>query len=42
MGLRLAIPEGIREVIGRRVARLPEECGTILGLASVLGNPAYS
>ena len=36
-GLRLAIPEGIREVIGRRVARLPEECGRMLGLASVLG-----
>jgi tetratricopeptide (TPR) repeat protein len=36
-GLRLAIPEGIREVIGRRVARLPEECGRILGLASVFG-----
>jgi predicted ATPase len=36
-GLRLAIPEGIREVVGRRVARLPEQCGTILGLASVFG-----
>src|SRR5215471_9550039 len=36
-GLRLAIPEGIREVIGRRVARLPEECGRLLGLASVFG-----
>jgi tetratricopeptide (TPR) repeat protein len=35
--LRLAIPEGIREVIGRRVARLPEECGRLLGLASVFG-----
>jgi tetratricopeptide (TPR) repeat protein len=36
-GLRLAIPEGIREVIGRRVARLPEDCGEIVGLASVFG-----
>jgi tetratricopeptide (TPR) repeat protein len=36
-GLRLAIPEGIREVIGRRVARLPEDCGNIVGLASVFG-----
>src|SRR5215468_4506357 len=35
--LPLAVPEGIREVIGRRVARLPEACGRILGLASVLG-----
>jgi tetratricopeptide (TPR) repeat protein len=36
-GLRLVIPEGIREVIGRRVARLPEECARMLGLASVFG-----
>jgi len=36
-GLRLTIPEGIREVIGRRVARLPERCGRVLGLASVFG-----
>src|SRR6266542_2725740 len=36
-GLRLAIPEGIREVIGRRVARLPEQCGRVLGLASMFG-----
>jgi tetratricopeptide (TPR) repeat protein len=36
-GLGLAIPEGIREVIGRRVARLPEPCGRVLGLASVFG-----
>jgi len=35
--LRLAIPEGIREVIGRRVARLPGECARMLGLASVFG-----
>jgi tetratricopeptide (TPR) repeat protein len=36
-GLALAIPEGIRAVIGRRVARLPEQCGKLLGLASVFG-----
>jgi tetratricopeptide (TPR) repeat protein len=36
-GLRAAIPAGIREVIGRRVARLPEECAKVLGLASVFG-----
>src|SRR5215468_4661817 len=36
-GLGLAIPEGIRAVIGRRVARLPEPCGRVLGLASVFG-----
>ena len=36
-GLGLAVPEGIRAVIGRRVARLPERCGRVLGLASVFG-----
>src|SRR6516164_272499 len=36
-GLALAIPEGIRAVIGRRVARLPAPCGKVLGLASVFG-----
>ena len=29
-GLRLAIPEGIREVIGRRVARLPDPCAKVI------------
>jgi predicted ATPase len=33
----LALPEGIREVIGRRTARLPEPCGRVLGLASMFG-----
>jgi tetratricopeptide (TPR) repeat protein len=33
----LAIPVGIREVIGRRVTSLPEQCGRVLGLASVFG-----
>jgi predicted ATPase len=36
-GLGLAIPEGIRAVIGRRVARLSEPCGRVLGLASMFG-----
>jgi len=36
-GLALTIPEGIRAVIGRRVARLPEPCGRVLGLAAVFG-----
>jgi len=36
-GMELAIPAGIREVIGRRAARLPEPCGRVLGLASVFG-----
>jgi tetratricopeptide (TPR) repeat protein len=35
--LRLAIPEGIREVIGRRVDRLSAECSRILALASIFG-----
>lgn len=35
--LALAVPEGIREVIGRRVTSLPEQCGSALRLASVLG-----
>ena len=36
-GMGLAVPEGIRAVVGRRVARLPERCGRVLGLASVFG-----
>ena len=36
-GLRLAIPEGIREVIGRRVARLPDPCAKVISLASIFG-----
>jgi eukaryotic-like serine/threonine-protein kinase len=34
---RLAIPQGIREVIGRRVSRLSKERSRTLSLASVLG-----
>src|SRR5215470_6893777 len=36
-GLALAIPAGIRAVIGRRVARLPERCGRVLGRAAMFG-----
>jgi predicted ATPase len=35
--LSLAVPEGIREVTGRRVASLPGQCGSALRLASVFG-----
>ena len=31
------LPEGVREVIGRRLAGLPEETNTVLGVASVIG-----
>ena len=31
------LPEGVREVLGRRLAELPEATNTILGVASVLG-----
>jgi tetratricopeptide (TPR) repeat protein len=31
------IPEGVREVIGRRLARLSEDCNHVLGVAAVLG-----
>jgi hypothetical protein len=31
------LPEGIKEVIGRRLSRLSEECNRALGLASVIG-----
>jgi DNA-binding SARP family transcriptional activator len=33
----LGIPQGVREVIGRRVRRLSDDCGGMLTLASVLG-----
>jgi DNA-binding SARP family transcriptional activator len=35
--LRLAIPEGIREVIARRLEQVSEHCGEVLGMAAVLG-----
>jgi DNA-binding CsgD family transcriptional regulator/tetratricopeptide (TPR) repeat protein len=31
------VPEGIREVIGRRLDRLPADCRELLGLGSVIG-----
>jgi DNA-binding SARP family transcriptional activator len=34
---RLAIPETVKEVIGRRLSRLPPDCRELLSLASVLG-----
>jgi DNA-binding SARP family transcriptional activator len=34
---KLGIPQGVREVIGRRLARLSEDCKRVLVLASVLG-----
>ncbi|MET9343371.1 BTAD domain-containing putative transcriptional regulator [Nonomuraea sp. NPDC003804] len=33
----LGVPAGVREVIGRRVARLPEQTRALLGSAAVLG-----
>jgi DNA-binding SARP family transcriptional activator/tetratricopeptide (TPR) repeat protein len=33
----VGVPEGVREVIGRRLARLSPDCGEILRLASVVG-----
>lgn len=33
----LGVPDGVREVIGRRVARLSDDCRRLLALASVLG-----
>jgi class 3 adenylate cyclase len=37
MTQRLAIPQGVRSVIGRRLGRLSPECKHVLTLASVLG-----
>lgn len=34
----LGIPEGIREVVGRRLSRLSEQANTVLTLASVIGS----
>lgn len=33
-----AIPEGVRDVIRRRLARLPQACADLLGAASILGH----
>jgi class 3 adenylate cyclase len=35
--LELGIPEGVRDVIGRRLARLPQDADAFLGAASVIG-----
>ncbi len=34
---QMAIPEGVREVIGRRLSRLPEATNDLLAVASVIG-----
>jgi tetratricopeptide (TPR) repeat protein len=34
---RLGIPEGVREVVGRRLSRLGERTNRVLGVASVIG-----
>jgi DNA-binding SARP family transcriptional activator len=34
---QLAIPEGVREVVGRRLSRLSETANSVLALASVIG-----
>jgi class 3 adenylate cyclase/tetratricopeptide (TPR) repeat protein len=34
---QLAIPEGVREVVGRRLSRLSEQANRVLGIASVIG-----
>jgi DNA-binding SARP family transcriptional activator len=36
-GLRVAIPRGVQEVIGRRLERVPGECRRTLAVAAVLG-----
>jgi DNA-binding SARP family transcriptional activator len=36
-GVRVAIPRGVTEVIGRRLERVSENCRRTLGVASVLG-----
>jgi DNA-binding SARP family transcriptional activator len=36
-GVRLAIPQSVRDVIARRLTHLSEECNRVLVLASVLG-----
>ncbi|HEY91003.1 MAG TPA: protein kinase [Dehalococcoidia bacterium] len=35
--IEMAIPEGLRDVIGRRLSLLSEECNRILSVASVIG-----
>ena len=33
----MRIPEGLRDVIGKRMSRLSSECNTVLGMAAVIG-----
>ncbi len=35
--LELGIPEGLRDVIGKRLTRLSEECNRVLSMAAVIG-----
>jgi len=37
VGPRIAVPQSVRDVVARRVARLTADCGAMLTLASVLG-----
>ena len=34
---RLGVPQGVREVVGRRLSALSEECNTLLAVAAVIG-----
>src|SRR5205823_3747150 len=36
-GVALGVPEGVRDVISRRIQRLPDDVGRLLGTASVIG-----
>lgn len=35
--VRLAIPQGVKDLIGQRLARLSERCNSVLAVASVIG-----
>lgn len=37
MGLEMRIPDGVRDVIGRRLDRLPADCQRVLRVGSVIG-----
>lgn len=39
--MELGLPEGVREVIGRRLSRLSEACNDVLTAAAVLGRTAH-
>ena len=40
LGSATSIPEGVRSVVERRLARLPQACHDLLGVASVVGQEA--